>query len=523
MIIVEMKLQGVFQRIGETQLNKPTLPELVGSSATIATRENYFSPAQLRQHFGLSFLSLSQVEQMLKENKSISFPPPILYDYFFVFDEGKLTLSPDDLQLPIDWKDGDILGEYSLRLNWNTTAPEGILQTWWDSLYATYQKKFQLLSTSEILLWCLYPPLSIEIIDSQVIFNLDQDELSPVHQQFVAYIQNPQGEEPELYREYQKKYSSNLPFPNLLEIEKDKPFSNFLIGRGNNRSEIIRLIQQAEKYLLISSYIIEDEEIALLISQKKLTLPQGVWILTSLREDVLDYFDNQENEEENHLNERKRNCFSLLLDNRVQIRSGDFHLKTYISEKSAYLGSINLTRGSLDVNFEAGILCQGNSTHQDLINYFRCFWQHKSENELKSDLFGNELNLTEIKNESNSFPISNSLLNFDQYQKDLQNELSQTDKVVKIYTWSFNPSYQISSLLKPRSTQIYINSSSDIKTSYFRVKREERLHAKITIIGEDIAYLGGVNFFFSSSQSFHDLMYKTTNPEEIKNILQQLI
>ena len=47
------------------------------------------------------------------------------------------------------------------------------------------------------------------------------------------------------------------------------------------------------------------------------------------------------------------------------------------------------------------------------------------------------------------------------------------------------------------------------------------LHAKITILGNQVAYIGGINFNFNNSHS-HDLMYKTTDTKEINQIISQL-
>lgn len=49
------------------------------------------------------------------------------------------------------------------------------------------------------------------------------------------------------------------------------------------------------------------------------------------------------------------------------------------------------------------------------------------------------------------------------------------------------------------------------------------IHAKVTLIGDRIAYLGGINFQFASGRSnLHDLMYKTSDRQKNTIVRQQL-
>jgi hypothetical protein len=59
--------------------------------------------------------------------------------------------------------------------------------------------------------------------------------------------------------------------------------------------------------------------------------------------------------------------------------------------------------------------------------------------------------------------------------------------------------------------------------STINIKKLKNLHAKITLLGNKIAYIGGINFNFSlKHQGSYDLMYKTTDSQEISQIINTL-
>ncbi|MDD1413289.1 phospholipase D-like domain-containing protein [Dolichospermum sp. ST_con] len=279
---------------------------------------------------------------------------------------------------------------------------------------------------------------------------------------------------------------------------------------------------------LISSYIIEDEELTELICQKSLQLPQRVWILTDLRNEVLDRIDEQISdnvsisEQYQITDERKKTCLKMLLNANIPIRSGGFHLKTYISEQYAYLGSCNLTRGSLDFNKEAGIVFINNSQHQSLINLFQQFWQKCSKDEVIPDSNNDGFRLRSLfHNSQDKYTNYPNFLTSSQYQRDLIEQLRNFKGEVKIYSRSFQPSAEIANYLRLLNTNIFIDSSISVINQNFNIQKIKYLHAKITILGNQIAYIGGINFNFGDSYS-HDLMYKTTDTKEINQIISKL-
>jgi phosphatidylserine/phosphatidylglycerophosphate/cardiolipin synthase-like enzyme len=114
----------------------------------------------------------------------------------------------------------------------------------------------------------------------------------------------------------------------------------------------------------------------------------------------------------------------MLLNANIPIRSGAFHLKTYISEQYAYLGSCNLTGGSLDFNIEAGIISRNNSIHSQLINLFWQFWQQRSRDEVIPTLISDGFHLRSIHHSSQEeYQTYPSLLTPSRYKKDLIEKL----------------------------------------------------------------------------------------------------
>lgn len=110
-----------------------------------------------------------------------------------------------------------------------------------------------------------------------------------------------------------------------------------------------------------------------------------------------------------------------------------FTLKPIYTEQSAYLGSCNLTGGSLDFNLEAGVVSQNNSTHTQLINIFRQFWQQRSRDEVipisKWDGFRLRSLNHSPQEKYESYP---NLLTPSQYKRDLIEQLTHFRGQVQI-------------------------------------------------------------------------------------------
>ena len=220
----------------------------------------------------------------------------------------------------------------------------------------------------------------------------------------------------------------------------------------------------------------------------------------------------------------KKLVLQMLLDANIPIRSGAFHLKTYISEQYAYLGSCNLTGGSLDFNLEAGIISRNTSIHSQLINLFRQFWQQHSRDEVLPVSNSDGFRLRSFHPSSDeryeSYP---NLLTPSQYKRDLIEQLKTFRGQVQIYSRSFQPSPEIEYYLRFSDTHIFVDSQFRNSNTNFPVEIRNNFHAKITILGDKVAYVGGVNFNFASSTlSLKDLMYKTNSPKEVAQICQKV-
>lgn len=352
-----------------------------------------------------------------------------------------------------------------------------------------------------------------------------QDLPDKLQEAFNTLKNNPFSDsENPLVKAYQRQYLNIMP---SFRINTNlSPSTQIKIGKGIHRQLLENLINSAEQFLLISSYRLEDEAIIKAIVNQAPKLPLGVWILTDLSDAVQDIVDlnmeeqNQDNTEYAYSNEQKKLGLELLRKAKIGFRSGYFHFKAYISEKSAYLGSCNLTGGSLARNGEAGIIWQNKPENNSLINYFCYLWKNKTNAQAIPSAFGFQIQSLIHNNSQSNF--SSNLLNQYQYQQDLTTSLQyfmrQTQGKIKIYTRNFNPTPQQINLLKYLPCQIYY---SNFNNSDLTATKIPHLHSKIVVIGEQVAYLSTQDFAFSNHPLF-DITYKTTNKSEILAITQQL-
>jgi hypothetical protein len=572
---LHLKLAGTFNRIPinntVTKTEDVTLSQWLKSHQVVATQVRQRSPQLLRQKFGMSFLSESTIIRLLQQTHQTeqiyqvpllqwlqtleaSEAKPILYRYEFVSQNIQIELQPDDPQLPYHWgiKETSVAGIYEIIIDRETydsryrDSYPGVSETWLNSLWQDVQQVWQNYSPCDLI------QMAFESLNNtgfsfclsnspQVKVSIDNSELPLEIQKAISYLKEERTDLTNLsttVRKLVQEYQNNhAPAPTYFKLPEGLKLQasinkkhQFIIGRRKSRKVIEELINQAEKFLFISSYIIEDKNITELICQKAAILPQGVWILTDLRDEVIDAIDTQiENtpisrEAYQHSDEKKAKCLKLLLNAGAHIRGGAFHLKAYISEKAAYLGSCNLTGGSLDFNLEGGLICQGTTTHQDLLEYFTRCWQHQTRYDvLCSSTIGNFIQRSLNNSSAASGFHSQTLLTPSQYRNDLQHELSKFSGKIAIYSRGFSPDAEILSLLPTRNTHVYCDGF--IATNNYRINSRfvSGLHAKITLIGDRIAYLGGINFQFAP-QGFNliDLMYKTTNPKEVARIRQEL-
>jgi len=565
---LQFQLSGIFQRLllSGTEVIPISLDDLIREVQAIATQNHRRTPGLIRQSFGLNFIPEPVLINLCKKSQGIvqesqlyqilplKLLQPVksrlnthqvttnIYSYQFISREANFQLTPDNPQMPIFTGNvSEYPGIYNLTIErpdypgldydfaqtiWNKS------RDYWRNLPDIEKIKYALQSRDlnnfwinyqQVQIWISIQELSLDLRAAITFLRVDGDD--------PAILSEPSRL---LIQEYQSRYRLqpiNLP-AELRPNSTLPPKSGYQICRRQNRHILRKIINDARQFLLISSYIIEDEELTELICKKSSELPQGIWILTDLRNEVLDRLDqqilNSQNlslsEQYQKTDERKKACLKMLLNANIPIRSGDFHLKTYISEEYAYLGSCNLTRGSLDFNLEAGTVFNNNLQHQPLINLFRYFWQKYSRDEViaESNIDGFRLrSLFRVSQEKYANSAYTNFLTSLQYQKDLIANLQNFQGQVKIYSRSFQPSLEIATYLKLLDTRIFIASGILMNNQNFNIQRIDYLHAKVTILGNEIAYIGGIDFNFSDSR-LHDLMYKTTNAREINQIASLL-
>ena len=545
-----------------------SLVDLIREVQAVATQHRKRVPQLLRQSFGLNFLPepvlinlLQQAQGVERESELYQVPSlqllhPVAsnltlqvantYRYQFTCPQATFDLTPDNPQIPT-WvgNDADQPGNYTITLE----QPDypGLADDFGDNIWQQATKYWQTLpdiqkinlalqsldpanfrlntpQTPHLQVWISLQDLSLDLRAAITFLRLGENDtdftrvetrnFASLQELSVCRLSDPNRidhtsalSEPAklLVNQYQSTYSLPIrKLPEQLSPEPISPAQGLVIGRRNSRSVLQTIISQARQFLLISSYVIEDETLTELICQKSQELPQGVWILTDLRNEVIDRIDvqvadNVSLREYQRSNQRKKACLRMLLDANIQIRSGAFHLKTYISEQYAYLGSCNLTGGSLDFNIEAGIVSRNTSIHTQLINLFRQFWQQRSRDEVLPVSNSDGFCLRSVHRFCDEqYQSSPNLLTPSQYQKDLIEQLKNFQGQVQIYSRSFQPSLEIAQYLRLLDTRIFVDSQVLTPHSSFNVKKIDNLHAKITLLGVQVAYLGGINFNFGN-------------------------
>ncbi len=564
---VQYQLQGKFHRIqlSGTESSSVSLVDFIREVQVVATENHRRTPQLLRQSFGLNFLPEPVLMNLLQQGQGVvregelyqvsllhrlhpvasNFTSQVAstYSYQFRYSQTTLYLTPDNPQIP-PWTGNDTeqSGIYTVTLEqpYYPGLPDDFVKNiwqlaidYWRFLPKTQQIHIALQSldpanfrlvvsqTPHLIVWISLQELSLDLRAAITFLRLGEGDVSALSESVRLLVQ-----------QYQATYGLPIrKIPEQFRNEPDlTPVQEFIIGRRNSRSAIEKIITQARQFLLISSYILEDETLTKLICNKAQDLPQGVWVLTNLRNEVIDSIDSQVSnniavrEEYQRSNHRKKACLQMLLNANIPIRSGTFHLKTYISEQDAYLGSCNLTGGSLDFNLEAGIVSRNTSTHSQLITLFQQFWKQHSRDEVipTSNYDGFSLRSLHCFSRT-SYESYPTLLTPSKYQRDLLEHLRNFKGQVEIYSRSFQPSLEIEQYLNLLDTRVFIDSTVSANHSKISINKIAHLHAKITLLGEEVAYIGSINFNFSSSAlSLTDLMYKTTDSREINQIHQKI-
>ncbi len=554
------KLTGYYEWIpqdGNSNLAKQqsNLADLLTDLQAIATQQKQYQISSVHRKFGLSFLPEHTVTHLFRYNSNQSgltsslmnertlYPllqetvdlKPTKFSCQFATRElsqnFRFPLSFDDPQIPVRNTGDRIEGTYRITI---TNQPNQRLQNVRNQAIQEVQQfiKTRYLEFLRIALRNVDPDSSISLsLSNDCTALIEIHELSINLQQAIKYFHKPQRQElteqaKSLIRAYRARYSQTIPnsreIPNL-SVANTLGTTEFAIGKRISRATIENLITNAKKFLMICSYRIEDVAIAEMLARKAQEIP--IWIITEFNDNVQNRVDAnmvgrvEVDPEYANSDRQKRECLLILRDAGLVFRGGNFHIKSYISENSAYLGSCNLTGGSLGRNGEAGIIWHGTAEHQFLIDYFRHLWTNQTDAETMPLANALELRVTSRRKSDIPLPISDRFLNHQEYIRDITNSLQNfAGEEVRIYTRNLNPPPQQINLLKNSNNRIYFGSYNN---AGLPARKIENLHAKIVIIGSQVAYIGSQDLAISRDP-FLNLTYKTTNPQEIAQINQQL-
>ncbi|MDB9312248.1 phospholipase D family protein [Spirulina sp. CS-785/01] len=546
------EITGQYERLDAEGKQRPhtSLDTLLAEIHRTATGMNCYQLQRVQQSFGLSFLPSQTVPHLIQQQqgesplltnthlspRKDSPPSPSPSHYQFTSpDLDPIPLEEDDPQIPHPMSNS-CSGIYRL------TVLEQLATT--DPLFPIYEQAknaVQGLLTEhplEVLQQALSSPnpeeFAVPLPDYHCTAWLRAEELPGLLQEALQGLTHEQftlsEEARSLVQSYRQVTPDSLPsweqIPSLSPLSDIPPSQELCLGRGVHQERLQGLIEDAEQFLLICSYRLEDEGIVAAIARKAREIP--VWILTNFNSEVQDrvdaYYEAVREVEPEYLNSdrHKKECLRSLLKANIPFRSGDIHLKTYLSEKTAYLGSCNLTGGSLNRNPEAGIFWQNTPEHQYLLNFFQQLWHKKAKAQFIPTSTGTGFQSKSLNFQARHLSTDAGFLNGFEYSKDLTQSLQEFSHhpqgEIWIYTRNLNPTPQQINLLKNLPTQIFYGQWNN---SPLQANRIPYLHGKITIIGDKVAYLSSQDLAFSHRSSI-DLTLKITNPQTIQNIKHNL-
>ena len=170
-------------------------------------------------------------------------------------------------------------------------------------------------------------------------------------------------------------YDDGYFIKNIIDHNNPLPELNRLqVSMGdisNLKISILRIISESKTYLKVCSFIISDTEIFESLYRKIVDENISVFILTSLSTDAInnDYLPSEETSKDKRQNHFK--YIRVLFQSGAHIRAaGNIHSKFIISDSSAIIMSANLTKYSLNLNPESGIIISDKLTHSALEHLF---------------------------------------------------------------------------------------------------------------------------------------------------------
>ena len=542
------EVAGYYERFADEgeALSQTSLVSLFTDLRVIATQQKRHSLSTFHQSFGLNFLPVNTLTHLIHKTSrrspllaeqtlypQIQNPESLLSQKLqcrFVttqlIENFAINLKHDDVEIPDNFIDRYV-SSYRIKLGDVSNALTQDIQIHAINELEQFVKNHPV-EVLNFALSSINPKLFSIPLSNGFIAWLDLNDLEASLQQALQILRNTEETAllsefaQELVNAYRIKYPCKQiigdDIPDLVSM--DAPSTDIKIGRGIHRQTLEELIFNARQFLLICSYRLEDEAIVEMIVEKSRQIP--VWILTDFSNEVQDRVDanmdgtREAEQEYANADRKKRECLRMLSRANLGFRSGNFHLKTYISDQSAYLGSCNLTGGSLERNGEAGMLWHSTPEHAFLVKYFRYLWTSKANAQVIPSPLG--FRTESLENSMTPAPINNCLLDQAAYKVDLTNSLRRfAGQEIRIYSRNFQPLSPQLNLLSPTRSRIFYGNHN---ATGLQAKQIFNLHAKIVIIGSHVAYIGSQDFSFRHNP-FIDLTYKTTNFQEIEVISHQ--
>lgn len=555
MVKIILEVMGYYERFLEdgTEIPRTSLDSLIHDLRVISTHQKYYHIGTVQKLFGLDFLPIQAVTDLIQKASEQS---PLLTDQMlrplvkksqnfnlnrFSYRFVTQNLEPKNFRIPLDDQNPTIPENFShydrhpgvYKLDLEKYAKSSTLQAIRNESIHNLEQ-FIHNKTSDFIEIFLNGATQNQVsipLPKNCTAIMDIDELEPTLRSALNVLQGQADDKAasqpvlSLIQQYRDHYPEPIflddRIPNL-KPENSPQKAQIVIGTGNHRHILEDLITKAKKFLLICSYRLEDIRILELIAEKSKSIP--VWILTDFRNNVQDrvdsYIDNFRDIDDAYIHSdlKKVECLIALSEANLGFRSGNFHLKTYISEQSAYLGSCNLTGGSLGRNGEAGMIWHQTSEHQFLIDYFRYLWDAETDEKAIPSRIGFQTESIE-KISDTLIPESDLFLDNHAFKVNLSQSLRKFNgEPIRIYTRNFSPLSPQFNLLKSSATQVFYGAHNN---TGLQASKINNLHAKIILIGSQVAYIGSQDCAFAHSPLI-DLTYKTTNSQEIQQIYQAI-
>lgn len=281
-----------------------------------------------------------------------------------------------------------------------------------------------------------------------------------------------------------------------LQPEKQIPALNTLLLSSENilKQSIMKLIDQAERKICISSFLFNDNDIVdKLIEKAKQNI--DIYILTA-SEAIL---NKQTNEDYDRHNAHVKLLKQISAEYRIVVRTGNIHAKfIIIDDKEGLLSTSNFNKEPLTRDGEVGIKIKNNDIYALNNLFIKTFWE-KSDSELSIN--GKSLKQIEKKKTTIDLLKYNLLFTYDKTCNTIKEQviknMREAKETIKITSFNYNYGAIEDILLEKANSGIniqIIGRERKILQSkiYERLKKyhnvifytNEHIHAKLLICDE---------------------------------------